>query len=446
MYRKFYFALLLFSGLFLMGCNKNTDDKLPQTGSVSDVDINKVMNLPYSQLTPDEQKVKLEQESIDFLNESNALKNLAAVETIQYFSDLLETSQPEIPEMIKEKGSVKSVKEVFDLTYAYGVYTWNASSKKWTRTDSSSELKFVFPAKKGTTSNNASLSFKVANSGVTFTEKWWDEDYVDGEWIEIEVETVYNLPKSVICTLNVDNRESAKIEFGAEYKDNKEIPVNAIYKMNTGEGYEFWWKVEKGTESKVSMKFSHKDKSLLEGMAKTGAKIDEIVDNESFGDNYNFLNKADAYLKLMDNLMIVYTVDIEKFAKELDVIDTWYDNKYYALPSYGTETYWTQREQLEKDYSDRMAKAFNDYMNASLVATRENYKIADLVWVSEKTGRTYQDWEWDCYCYIDRYDEYGGNLYLKFKDNTLIEASVYFGEGFNELENKWEDFVNAFDR
>ena len=54
-------SLALFTGLFQTGCNK--DDKksnLPETGNVDELDIDNIMKLNYSQLTPAQQKVKLE--------------------------------------------------------------------------------------------------------------------------------------------------------------------------------------------------------------------------------------------------------------------------------------------------------------------------------------------------------------------------------------------------
>ena len=448
--RVFYFAVAM-CGLLLLGCNDIRKDSILDVN----VDINKVMNLPYSQLSPDEQKAKLEQESIDFLNECNAIKDLSTIKTIEYLAELFDISNPDIPDPHTE---VSSVKEIFDLTGVYGVYTWNASSRKWTQSNSSTELKFVFPAKKGVTSNNASLSVKTENSGVTFTESWWDYEYEGGQWNEVKRETVYYLPKSATGVLTIDNKEAAKIDFGAEYKDKKEVPATAVYKMNA-DGYEYWWKVEKAKESKVSMKFSHNNKSLLEGMAKSGAKVDEIVDlvkedDYDYDDIYNRLGKADAYLKLMNNLMVVYTVDVEKYAKELDAIYEWEDNKWEDI-DWNTSSYWTQYGQLHKERAEKDAKAFNDFMKASLVSFKDNYKIADLVAKSEKTGErwdnyqwnsTYNYWDWSWhFSEIKLYDIYEVNIYLKFGDGSLIEASVYFGEGFNELERKWEEFIDAFD-
>ena len=153
--------------------------------------------------------------------------------------------------------------------------------------------------------------------------------------------------------------------------------------------------------------------------------------------------------------MVVYTVDVEKYAKELDAIYEWEDNKWEDI-DWNTSSYWTQYGQLHKERAEKDAKAFNDFMKASLVSSKDNYKIADLVAKSEKTGErwdnyrwnsTYNYWEWSWqFSEIKLYDIYEVNLYLKFGDGSLIEASVYFGEGFNRVERKWEEFVDAFAR
>jgi len=442
-YQKIFFALVFFAVLLMMGCGKDdpkgNEDNL-ETGTVTDIDLDKVMKYPYSKLTPESQKVKLEQESIAFLEMCNALKTSLAVKTLQYLNDLLEQDSPDIY-LWKE---VSDVKDVFEFANVYGVYTWDNS--KWEKTTSTTELKFVFPANEESNSN-AILSVNAENSGIEYTEKYDD------------FEEVYYLPKSAIGILTVDNEEVARIELAAEYKD-KEIPVKTEYKMTTSDGYMYWCKLEKGTKSRIETQLTYKDDIMMEALFLTGAKIDDFVDN-GFEDKIKFdlLDKANGYMKLMDNLVLVYQVDMENLAHEIDKIEADYDQKMDALNKYG-EAWEKNRNRYvleglyRKERSDKIALATNKYVKAALSSITEDYKIADLIGKSEKDDEYWDYYFWDAsqgwiengVNYTKKIDYYTINPYLKFNDNTLVEASAYFSEGFKDFELKWEDFVNAFDR
>jgi hypothetical protein len=96
-------------------------------------------------------------------------------------------------------------------------------------------------------------------------------------------------------------------------------------------------------------------------------------------------------------------------------------------------------------------------MTIALASTKDGSKIADVTVKSESDG-TYTDpyywdsntgsWQYDDNNWTEtrKYDYYEHKYYLKFNDNTLVETSTYFSEGFNNIETKWEDFVKVFDR
>ncbi len=460
-HQKKLFALVLFAGLFLMGCNKDNDSG---SESIEEIDLDKIDEYPYSELTPAEQKVKLENESLAFLEFGNALKTSSAIEAFQNLGRLLDEASVEI---VEEK-EVKTVKETVEYADAYGIFTWDSKKKEWVKTASKNELKFVFPAKKTSTSNNAAFSVQAVSSGIAVTDSYEEYDWDEEE--DVEHEVTYYLPKSATGILTIDNKEAAKLEFAAEYKDNKQAPVSTEYKVTTNDGYVYWGKVDKATENQVAMKLTHNDQVMFEAMAKSGVKIDKIIDLEQNGDgakgNYSLFDKANAYLKLMDNLVLVYTIDVENYVKEYEAIEDDYYAKGNALRR-DWEAYdknknrYTLQGQYEKEKTDKLAAIFNKYMSITLASTKDGSKIADIVMKSEKEDGEYQgywdyaywdnnisEWtyDWQNDTYTKKYDYYLTNPYLKFKDNTLVEASVYFSEGFNKIEAKWEDFVKAFDR
>lgn len=456
--KKLIATSALFAGLFFIGCSKGSDSD-PES-ETNDIDLAKVMAYPYSALTPDEQKVKLENESISFLDFGNAAKTSSAVEALQHLGKLLDESPAEI---IEEK-DVNEVKETVQYADAYGIFTWDKVKREWTKTPSTTELKFVFPARIGATTNNAVFSVKAVSSGIAVTETYEEYDWEKDEYIDHE--TTYYLPKSTTGILNIDSREAASVEFSAEYKDNKEAPVRSLYKVTTNDGYVYTNDVDKATENRVAMRLTHNNKLMFEAVAKADGKIDELTelvkdDGEIEDDNYNLLGKANAYMKLMDNLVIVYTVDMENYARESEAIDKDYDAKMDALYANWTayeknKNRYTLLGQYEKERNDKLAEASKKYMSAALVSTKDGSKIADVIEKSEKDGEHWDYYFWDdtkqawSYNYnaasTKKYDYYTSNYYLKFKDNTLVEMSAYFSDGFDKIEERWENFLNAFDR
>ena len=388
-YQKIFFTLVMFAGLLMMGCNKDDKDKGLGLGSVTNIDLEKVMKYPYSNLEPEEQKAKLEQECIVLLNKANALKSLKFVDALEYLNELFES---DAPVMKSTNQSVKSTNEVFALTDFYGVLTWDAENKEWKVSDSTSELKFIFPANNKATSNNATLSIKVENSNST----------IPGDEID------FRLPKSVTATLTIDKKETAKIEFYAEY--NKEnLPVNCQYKI-TIEGYVYWYKLEgKGKETKLQMQLSYNKEIMIETLFQIDINLEELVDNAEYLDDLNMSFNVNGYMKLMDNIALVYAIDVENLSKEMDIIESMYSSN-------------------GKTYCDKMEEAILQYMDVALIAIKDGYKIADIIPRSELSDD----------------GNYTVNYYLKFNDGTYAELEAFFSEGFEDLESKWKEFVDAY--
>lgn len=458
---KVLFLSLALGSMLFYSCKKDSDT----TPTPADIDLAKVLAYPYSALTPAEQKVKLENESTSFLDNLNAAKVSSAIEAFQNLEKLLEQSPAEV---IKEK-EVRSVKETVQYADAYGVFTWDDVKKEWVKTASTSELKFIFPAKIGTTTNTAVFSAKAVSSGIAVIDssREWNsqtETYTD-------YQTTYYLPSSATGILTINNAQAATIELTAAYKDNKKAPVSETFKITTNDGYVFSQSFDKATENKGTMQFTFNGKTLLDAVAKSTIKLDELIDFQG-SNTSSLLGNANAYMKLTDNLLVVYQMDLANYGKEIDALEKEYDAKRNTLYDNGkwdkNQNYFTLYGQYEKEESDKVAAIWNKYVTAALVSTKDGSKIADLIEVSEKDGEqsdyyywstTDASWMWNGGHWDDvsqtwvydgvptkKYDRYTANAYLKFKDNTLAQASTYFSEGFDNLENKWEDFTKAFDR
>ena len=463
-FKKLFFAVVLSAGLFMTGCNKDKDNggSTLSTGSVTDLDLAKIMNSPYSELTPEEQKAKLEQECIDFLDALNAATSLKALDVFDNFLNLLDRAEPDVDDPWTENESKGKVQWILDLTGVYGVFTWDRN--KWNKTSSKSELKFIFPDKGTSGNNNASLSLKVVNSNYKIVDEWYDS------YDKVTYEDIICVPSSATGILSLDNKEIAKIEAAAQYRKNPmeldgisvNPPESTQLKITTENNYVYWYSLSgSGKETKYEMQMSRDKKPLIETLFKVGIGLDTVFDGvediEDIEDIKKVFGKVGTmgFTKLMDNLVLVYQADdIPSFLIAVDKIDSERWRARENLNFYNNPNYYAQMEIIEKKYIDDLAKAMNDYVKSSLASTKEKdiTKIAELVVKSEKVGEYYNgdywnDYYWDWgYSYTKKYDEYGTKPYLKFGDGTLVEMEAYFSSGFDKLEKKWEDFIDAFNK
>jgi len=140
--------------------------------------------------------------------------------------------------------------------------------------------------------------------------------------------------------------------------------------------------------------------------------IDEATDNV---ENLLELDKANVngYIKLMEDLVIVYQIDMANLANEIDRIES----------QYGSNT---------EQYCNQITIALAEYCKVILASIKDNHKIADLTYTTKEDC----GW-WGCDYYI--------SPFIKFGDGTEVEAEAYFSDGFSKLESTWKDFVKAFD-
>ena len=429
MIKQFFISFALIAGLLFIGCNKDKDkDNNNDTndlglGNVTALDLEKIMNSPFSALTPAQQKVKLEQESISLLNALQDVSSLKAIDVFEYFVDLLDMDEPEVNDPVTESRSGRFDVYTFNASNSYGVFTWNSSSRVWTKSNSSSELKFVFPSGSRVSSNNASMTFKSSdsNASILYEDRYYDERF------DIK------LPGSVSGILNVDNTDIAIIEIAAEYEkmDKVEIddetidgsfPVKNQFRITT-EGYVFWYSLDgKGNDSRLDMQLVGKSnqkliETLFHSDVDLGTLVDEVSDDVDNIFDLDFDVAANGYMKLMDNLVLVYSIDASEFAREIDRIES--------------------RNLQAKAYNDALTAAYNRYVKVVLASTEDGFKIADVIYRSEE-DRWYNGSYYETDYYI--------SPYLEFGDNSVIEMDTYFSSGFTNLENRWEDFVDAFNR
>jgi hypothetical protein len=421
----------------------NDEPKTPESEKSLDEQIAEIVKQPYSKLTPSEQKVKLEAEANEMLVQMDKSKSSGAIEALQNLARLLDVSSVDV---FSGKND-NSVEDIINTAGVYGIYTWNASKNTWTKTASSTELKFIFPAKESLTTNNATFSTKGNASDV----KVKIQDSYNWQ-TGVEVNDYIFLPTAADAVLTIDNVSAATFTQTAKYTNGKEVPNEFAYKMTLNDGYAWEMSGTKATENTSKAAFTFNGKNLVSFNAGSTASIDKLIEDDNLT---QYRGKANGLVKIMDNFIIIADMDLVTEAADQIALE-----KSLPIVDYQKKTYLTDLNAYQLKFSEGNAAIFNKNFKLTLVSKKDGTKIAEVVKRSEK-GYSYK-YTYDLWI-VDNSNTYGGywdynpnggtiiqyydeELYLKFNDNTEVAMSTYFSEGFEKLETKFEDFIKAFDK
>lgn len=457
MIKKLFLVSLVASQL-MVSCSSDDSKEETPTEQTRDEQIADILKQPYSKLTPADQKIKLEAEANEILVQLDKSKNSGAIEATQNLNRLLEISEVDIT---NGKNSNK-VEDILNVSGVYGIYTWDNTAKTWVKTASTTELKFVFPAKKTQTTNNAVLSVKAVASDVKVksidTYGKWTYDAVKQQYIQSpSVYDYFFLPTSTDAILTIDNTTAATFTQTAKYSSKNQSPDEFAYKMVLNDGYTWEMNGKKGTENTSKALFTYNGKTLLDFSAGSSANIDALINDDKL---IQYRGKANGLIKLMDNFIIVAETDLateaaDDAALEKSMIYPTYPNSNDPKANY--KEYYTAVNAYNKKYSEGTATIFNKNIKLVLVSKKDGTKIADIVQRSEKSDYDYATTlpVWDT---KNSYWSHNGTgesftrtyyeeeYYLKFNDNTEVSFSTYFSIGFEKLDAKFQDFIKAFER
>ena len=449
MIKKFILLSLVASQL-MVSCSS---DDSPTTDPTKDLTLEEqIANLvkqPYSKLTPTEQKAKLEVEANEMLVQLDKSKSSSAIEAVENLNRLLDISTVDI--FNGKNGN--EVEDILNVSGVYGVYTWDNAGKKWIKTASTTELKFVFPAKESLTTNNAVFSSKSTSSDIKVkyndTYNWTENGYV-------EVNDWFFLPNTWDATLTIDSKEAAVFTQAAKYTNGKEVPTEFSYKMSLNDGYVWEMSGTKAAANTSKATLTYNGKNLISFSAGSSAEVDKLIDNDEL---IQYRGKANGLFTLMDNFVIIADMDLATEAADKAALDNIARPKEpkYDDPKSDYKAYYTALNAYEKKISEGNAANANKNMKLILVSKKDGTKIADIVQHSEKDGEyTFNLPIWDAeFKYWDNWNSTGESFtrpylyeayYLKFNDNTEVEMSAYFSTGFEKLQTKFEDFITAFNK
>ncbi|OXB06066.1 hypothetical protein [Flavobacterium pectinovorum] len=403
--------------------------------------IANIIKQPYSKLTPTEQKVKLEAEANEMLVQLDKTKKLSAIETIENLNRLLDVS----PVDIFNGKNDNEVEDIINVAGVYGIYTWDNTGKVWVKTASTSELKFVFPAKETQTTNNATFSSKSVSSDI----KVKIEDTYDWQ-SGVKTNDYVFLPTSADATLTIDNTAVASFTQTAKYSNGKEVPNEFAYKMTLSDGYTWEMSGVKATENTSKGALTYNGKTLLSFNSGSNASIDALMTNDEL---VQYRGKANGLVQLLDNFLIIADMDLAMAAADEIALE-----KTMVYSDYGTKNHYADENSNNLKYSQGTVASFNKNSKLILVSKKDGTKIADIVQHSEKADTyTYNiKWVTDATASNGGYWAYDDNstvtvnyynevYYLKFGDNTEVEMGAYFSTGFSSFEAKFEEFIKAFE-
>ncbi|WP_409417445.1 hypothetical protein [Flavobacterium sp. PS2] len=471
MIKKLFLASVILSQLTI-SCSSNDDETITDPDPITKEEtlqeqIARISKLPYSALAPADQKVKLEVEANDMLVQMEKTKTSGAIEAIQNLGNLLSLS----PADIFGGKNGNEVEDILKVADVYGIYTWNNTDKIWTKVASSTELKFVFPAKANGTENNAIFSAKSVSSDikVAFTDTYgsWSYDPIKEEMIQTPtINDYFFLPTSADAILTIGGNQAATFVTNAKYSNGSVVPDQASYKMVLNDGYTLEVSGnKKATDNTGKGSFTYNGKNLVEFTAGSTADIDGLLKEEPLA---QYRGKANGLAKIMDNFIIVANTDNEGEAKddealEKSVVYPEYPGAYNKL-STDYKAYYTARNTYRQKYSEGNVNNYNKNTKLILVSKKDGTKIADIiqrsekgdsfttilpVWVIQTNLEYYPDggyWSWNGTGETIINQEYEEVSYLKFNDNTQVEMSVYFSKGFENIKADFDKFLGSFKR
>lgn len=402
------------TALLTASCSKPDDDNTTETPSEKTLEqqIAEIAAKPYSTLTPEEQKVKLESEANGMLTQMESLKTIEAPETLENFENLLSIGSIDFLSGKEEEG----VTDLLQVSDVYGIYEWNKTSNNWDKKSSTTELKFIFPSKSDSNTNDATLSLTSTASNIKATVPDSSDD-----------DEIY-LPSSANATLKINGTDIATIAATAKYGTQDKYPTEATFKVTLKEGYVYEMSAAKGAANTAKASLTYNGKNLINLTNNYSGDVDAIIKDETTGIN---LGAGNSVMNIMDNFAIVATINAEGLKNAQEAND-----KTYVYPEYSNdESYYTALNNYYKNSTAANVQALNDNIKGYLVSRKDGTKIAEVFQKSVKG---------------DSYPSNGGTIqyydevqYLRFNDKTEVAADVYFTTGFDDFKQKFEDFMDG---
>jgi hypothetical protein len=408
MKKKIFYGLLVFLLVSLVGCKKDKDDD--------------PFSAPYSELTVEQNKENVEQESIEFVEEIRDLGEADAIEVLIQMGDLMEgegesmekkviapfdagssLKNTEAPAKVLLK-SLKSTAEdpnSFSELWAHfkAKYTWNFVTEEFDSTGSEDALIIEFPGKEGDLTNTAVLT--VNEFGVV--------DITDPiEWPEgIDPE----LLTSLHAELEYNGTVIASFDFDASYQSNG-MPLEVTSTLTIAD---FVFKVDAKhspySSASITYNLKRNENLLFEVyFSAKGNWSEESIETNAEESAEEIINSANAHLILL-NLKVVGQVNIKAIATKAKELE---ENELLT----------------QQEFVEGLVESINNNAKLIVIYVDSNTKIASA----------------EAYTFYDEYwQEYCPGVRFVYADGSKVDAETYLDQelaGFFEELNEFIDELN----
>ncbi len=389
-------------------------------GNDKDDPVKDVETTPYSELTPEQQKEKLQVDAMAFLASFEGLENEQGYKTLESFNAFLS----EHPVALRSVG-LRSSDEIIYINDFYGKYVWNSSKKTWDQSANSGSLIFEFPATETSTSNTEKITIKGEASDFFATLEEVDAVYIPDEWggyyDYTYTYTDVQLPKTLNAVITSNGKTVGSLDVSSDLaKENVPTIASVAYTLGS---YSLNFNANRtASNNTVSANLKKGSTSLISVTSGMSGNVEEIINEEAQPGSGNF------QMTLMDKLAFSGSIaKIGEFMQKMNELEEQYDDYY----SFGLNN-------TSEKYEKASCNLFNQYTAISLTA-------ADGAAIATLSMKPVFD-----YSYTASYEPFNTYTYwtsipvLNFKDGSSAEASVYFSKGFDQFFEQLEGFMNKF--
>ena len=393
----------------------------------SDLDLDKKLN--FSPLPVEQQKQKIEDNALEFVEQMEGLLETPAFVAIENFIEIfsgededeydywaaplrviatdLQNGNPNV--LVGLEKQMKIIQDDYDEDegIVFGEYIYNFESEEFDlERELENKVVFHLPASQAameSETNNGLISFEFTESKIAIPES-------EGE----------KYPASANLSVKIDNKTALIASFTGVYFDDG-MPKDVKQTLTIGDfSWEATFKNNK-KQASVAYAFKKAKTTLMKLAAETTGKFayDEIENTmESDGDPGDFVNKIAAQYQVMNLAIKGGIAKVKDFSDAMDAADE-------------------GKGLTEKAIRDQQASIMNQYIVGYGYFVDDNKKFADVDFYVEEYE--YRDWNGQTY------KDYDVVPRFKLSDGSKVTIEEYFESGFGDLIDKIRDLSESFE-
>jgi hypothetical protein len=381
------------------------------TSCTKTLDLDKT--LKFSTLTVEQQKQKIEDNAISFVDKMDAVKDTKAMNALLQFTQNSNSSSSYVApfKVLRSnllRNNTKSL-EVFDKQMRvassvgdsiWGEWTWNATKNDFIKTKNyNNKAVYLFPADSLSNTNNAELTI----------------NYVESTVAAPNTDPVEYMPSTISVVLKVNGTTAMTAEFTGQYKADG-TPTSAKQTLVIDK---YSWSAElSNTTSDLSAKYSFKcnTETLIKMELSASGNLTATEIDASQGPQDVFTSGAMSF-QVMNIAFLGGFKDFKGFANEMNSITNTND----------------------RAYADKQVAAINKYLKLYGYFVDKNQKFADVeFYVVESTT---QEYDYSTYPYqLVSKTSYDYQPRFVLSDGSKVDIQTYVQTGFEDLITKLESY------